>query len=339
MSYNEFNNNRINEGWIGDALKSASGVFKNFLTNIGAPFKNLVNDFKKGMKIGELKTKISATMDTSLKTATDAINKAKDEQEINNIKDSFNKEIDSKITEFGKELSIIKESKIYEGAGQDALIGGSIIFGMFKDAYQKRKAEFDKAFAAAKDLNAKKTTAINALKSTINDFKNKIKDDTAITELIKKYKTDHKITDAGNANGITLNWGDVEIELSKSETQGFMKVIKSNSKKLLANDLIKYNGPIKKGQKVTFTDVTRNGKVVLSKYDTGNFEKIIMNGKEIEGTEIHSDSQQENDQAEELHQELGKIKNDKDKMKKINDFVKNIDDKNKMDQISKILST
>ena len=131
----------------------------------------------------------------------------------------------------------------------------------------------------------------------------------------------------------------MEIELSKSETQGFMKVIKSNSKKLLANDLIKYNGPIKKGQKVTFTDVTRNGKVVLSKYDTGNFEKIIMNGKEIEGTEIHSDSQQENDQAEELHQELGKIKNDKDKMKKINDFVKNIDDKNKMDQISKILST
>jgi len=48
-----------NEGWIGDALKSASGTFKNFLTNIGAPFKNLVNDFKKGMKIEDVKNKIS----------------------------------------------------------------------------------------------------------------------------------------------------------------------------------------------------------------------------------------------------------------------------------------
>jgi len=58
MDYNQFKNSNLNEGWVGDALKSASGAFKNFLTNIGAPFKNLVNDVKKGMKIEDVKNKI-----------------------------------------------------------------------------------------------------------------------------------------------------------------------------------------------------------------------------------------------------------------------------------------
>lgn len=37
--------------------------------------------------------------------------------------------------------------------------------------------------------------------------------------------------------------------------------------------------------------------------------------------------------------ECGKIKSDKDKMSKVLNFVKNIDDGNKMDQVSKILTT
>ena len=118
-TYESFKDSQdVNEGWFGDALKSATGALKTFLSNFTAPFKTLVNDFKKGMKLGDLKTKISAAIDNSLKTATDSINTAKDEQEINSIKDSFNKEIDTKIKEFAAEASKIKESKIFEGAGK-----------------------------------------------------------------------------------------------------------------------------------------------------------------------------------------------------------------------------
>ena len=344
MNYNQFTkskNTNLNEGWIGDALKSASGAFKNFLTNIGAPFKNLVGDFKKGMKIEDVKNKISQTMDIYLKSATDAINKAKDEQEINNIKDSFTKEIDTKIFEFGSEISKIKESKIYEGVGQDALIGANVIFGMFKDAYQKRKIEFDKAFAAAKDLNSKKTAAINSLKTIVNDFKNKIKDDNAINELIKKYKTDNKILDTGTSDGITFDWGDVEIEFGKLKINGkeseFYKISKSNSKKILVGDLFKASGKATKGQSSTFTDITRDDKVIQQEYKTGNLEKILVAGKEVNEYTFGGEST-ENDESKQLQDSLGKIKSDKDKMSKVLNFVKNIDDGNKMDQVSKILT-
>jgi DNA-binding protein H-NS len=342
MDYNQFKNSNLNEGWVGDALKSASGAFKNFLTNIGAPFKNLVNDFKKGMKIEDVKNKISQTMDISLKSATDSINKAKDEQEINNIKDSFTKEIDTKIAEFGAEISKIKESKIYEGVGQDALIGANVIFGMFKDAYQKRKIEFDKAFAAAKDLNSKKAAAINSLKQIVSDFKNKIKDDNAINELIKKYKTDNKILDTGTSDGVTFDWGDVEIEFGKLKVNGkeseFYKISKSNSKKILVGDLFKASGKATKGQISIFTDITRDDKVIQPEYKTGNLEKILVAGKEVNEYTFGGGSS-ESDEAKQLQDSLGKIKSDKDKMGKVLNFVKNIEDSNKMDQVSKILST
>jgi hypothetical protein len=330
-----------NEGWIGDALKSASGAFKNFLTNIGAPFKNLVNDFRKGMKIEDVKNKISQTMDISLKSATDAINKSKNEQEINNIKDSFTKEIDTKISEFGKEISKIKESKIYEGVAQDALIGANVIFGMFKDAYQKRKIEFDKQFAAAKDLNGKKASAIKSLKSIVDDFKNQIKDDNAINELIKKYKTANKILDTGTSDGITFDWGDVEIEFAKlkinEKESEFYKISKSNSKKILVGDLFKASGVAKKGSSSTFTDVTRDDKIIQQEYKTGNLEKILVAGKEA--NEYTFSGVSESDQDKQLSDSLGKIKSDKDKMSKVLNFVKNIEDDNKMNQVSKILST
>jgi len=45
------------------------------------------------------------------------------------------------------------------------------------------------------------------------------------------------------------------------------------------------------------------------------------------------------DEAKQLQDSLGKIKSDKDKMGKVLNFVKNIEDSNKMDQVSKILST
>lgn len=298
MDYNQFKNSNLNEGWVGDALKSASGAFKNFLTNIGAPFKNLVNDFKKGMKIEDVKNKISQTMDISLKSATDSINKAKDEQEINNIKDSFTKEIDTKIAEFGAEISKIKESKIYEGVGQDALIGANVIFGMFKDAYQKRKIEFDKAFAAAKDT--------------------------------------------GTSDGVTFDWGDVEIEFGKLKVNGkeseFYKISKSNSKKILVGDLFKASGKATKGQISIFTDITRDDKVIQPEYKTGNLEKILVAGKEVNEYTFGGGSS-ESDEAKQLQDSLGKIKSDKDKMGKVLNFVKNIEDSNKMDQVSKILST
>ena len=53
----EIENEPIQEGLM-DILKSATGAFKNFLGGITTPFKNLSQDFKKGMKLSEVKNKV-----------------------------------------------------------------------------------------------------------------------------------------------------------------------------------------------------------------------------------------------------------------------------------------
>ena len=183
----------LNEEFLGDVFKAAKGALKNFLGGLLAPFKSLKDDFKKGLKFEEIKTKMSGALDTMLKNATANINKAKDEGEINQMIDAFMKEIDEKMVEFDKEIKSVKESKIYEGKVQDALIGGRVLFGMLKDEYNKVKADFDKKYAAAKDLNGKKQMAVARIKAVVEGFKKKVNDEKLVKAATDKYKTDNKI--------------------------------------------------------------------------------------------------------------------------------------------------
>jgi hypothetical protein len=183
----------LNEEFLGDVFKAAKGALKNFLGGLLAPFKSLKDDFKKGLKFEEIKTKMSGALDTMLKNATANINKAKDEGEINQMIDAFMKEIDEKMVEFDKEIKSVKESKIYEGKVQDALIGGRVLFGMLKDEYNKVKVDFDKKYAAAKDLNGKKQMAVARIKAVVEGFKKKVNDEKLVKAATDKYKTDNKI--------------------------------------------------------------------------------------------------------------------------------------------------
>jgi len=193
------NSEKVNEEFIGDILKSATGALKNFVGGLMAPFKSLKDDFKKGLKFEQVKTKFIVAIDVILKSNTDNINKAKDEGEINQMVDAFRKQIDEKMAEFDKEIKTVKESKIFEGAVQDSLIGGRVLFGMFKDEMNRLKEDYDKKFAAAKDLNAKKQARIAEIKAIVDGFKKKINDEKSIKDATEKYKTENKIESSGSA--------------------------------------------------------------------------------------------------------------------------------------------
>lgn len=203
------NSEKINEEFIGDILKSATGALKNFVGNLMAPFKSLKDDFKKGLKFEQVKTKFIAAIDVILKSTTDSINKAKDEGEINQMVDVFGKQIDEKMAEFDKEIKTVKESKIFEGVVQDSLIGGRVLFGMFKDEMVRLKGDFDKKFAAAKDLNAKKQTRIDEIKAIVDGFKKKINDEKLVKDATEKYKTENKIEggSSGDESALFKSYG------------------------------------------------------------------------------------------------------------------------------------
>lgn len=158
MKYLKKYEDHINEEFIGSLLAAAKGVFKNFLTALSAPFKELKEDFKKGLKRDELKNKINLMLDKILKASLDNIDKAEDEQAITNIKEAFQKELDEKIIELDKEVSIVKESLIVEGVVQDSLIGGRVLLNVVKSKIEEIKAEYDKKYADAKDINEKKAS-------------------------------------------------------------------------------------------------------------------------------------------------------------------------------------
>ena len=216
-NYKKFRDEQVNEEFLGSLLAAAKGAFKSFLTGIAAPFKNIKDDFKKGLKVEELKAKVTAMLDTLLKTTTDSINKAEDENALNSIMDQFTKEFDSKCVEIDKEIQAVKESKgnlIIEGAVKDGMIAGRVMLGMVKQKAAELKMEFDKRVAAAKDLAGKKAARIAEIKAIVDDFKKKKEDGAYFDAQITKYKTDNKI----KSDVVDYKVGDEVIYLLKDKT-------------------------------------------------------------------------------------------------------------------------
>jgi hypothetical protein len=337
-NYNQFNDS-INEEFLGALWQAAKGAFKNFLSGLTAPFKSLKDDFKKGLKREELKKKLTTMLDTLLKTTTDSINKAEDESVINQIMDQFRKEFDEKCVEIDKEIKSVKESNsINEGALQDSMIAGRVLLGIVRQKATEIKMEFDKKYAASKDLSAKKASRVSEIKAIVEDFKKKVTDDKYIDDLIKKYKEENKIV--STSSNIILDWGDVEIEIqklnkeNKYQQEGYFQISKSGSKKLIVNNndvvLAKISGEVKKGDKVKLTEIIRNGSSdPMKEYETGNIQRIVdPTGKEVDSYKF---SEEKSEEQTQLQQNLTKIKSEKPQrisdIKKFTDFTLTGDDK------------
>lgn len=346
----KMNSQNLNEEFIGKLISAATGALKNFLGNITAPFKALKDDFKKGMKVEELKKKMSTTVETILKSATDNINKAEDENAINQIKDAFRKEIDEKVNEFDKEIKAIKESVSVDGqlikeGVKETMIGARVAIGMLKDIAGKAKAEFDVKFAAAKDLAAKKAVAVAEVKKIADDFKKLINDEKAFKAAQDKYMTDNKIEGGGSGTKIVLDWGDVEVELStvsgedEKKHPGFLQVTKSGSKKLIVKEgekvLVKISGTVKKGEKAKMTDILRNEQPdPLKEYETGSLEKITVDDKEVQEYKF---GEAKAEDQEDLSKKLGELKTKKpEDIKKVSSYVNFISDEKNKDKIAEI---
>jgi hypothetical protein len=320
------NEEQLNEELLGDVFKAAKGALKNFLGGLLAPFKSLKDDFKKGLKFEEIKTKMNGALDTMLKNATANINKAKDEAEIVQMIDAFMKEIDEKMLEFDKEIKAVKESKIYEGKVQDALIGGRVLFGMLKDEYNRVKEDFDKKYAAAKDLNAKKQMAVARIKAVVDGFKKKVGDEKLVKAATDKYKTDNKIeaTPAGENPDLLKSYGvEKKEDLVGKEVRYKTKAYDPNKKPEEQPDNI---------GKLKVLKVTPDGL-----YFDGEKEDFEKKMTDILPGEVKTENPEET-----VKSELGKIKTDPNKMKKVGEvlpkIIAKIDDEEAMKKVTDALA-
>lgn len=309
---------------LGKMFSAATGAFKNFLGNITAPFKALKDDFKKGMKVEEAKKKMATMIDSILKSASDNINKAEDENTINQIKDGFRKAIDEKIAEFDKEIQTIKESKLITEGIKDTMVGGRVMIGMLKDIAVKFKEDFDKKFAAAKDLAAKKAVAVEEIKSVADEFKKQIADANAFKKAQDKFVADNNIKGVGGENTDELfkSYGVTKKEeLVGKEVRYKMKGYDPNKK------------PEEQADKV--------GKLKVLKITP---EGLFFDGEREDFEKKMEDilpGESSGEEAKKAADSLGKIKDDPKKMARVAKFAEFLEkekDEAKISEIEKMFS-
>jgi hypothetical protein len=325
-SFKNSKNDSVNEEFLGDIFNAAKGALKNFIGGLMAPFKSLKDDFKKGLKFEQVKTKFVGAIDSILKASTDNINKAKDEGEINQMVDAFRKQIDEKMAEFDKEIKTVKESKIYEGVVQDALIGGRVLFGILKDEIVRLKEDFDKKFAAAKDLSAKKQVRIDEIKAIVDGFKKKINDEKLIKDNTDKYKTENKIQGGGPAGDEATLFKSYGVE-KKEDLVG--KEVRYKTKSYDANKKPEEQ-PDNIG-KLKVLKITPDGLFLDGEKE--DFEKKM--------TEILPGENTQENPEEKIKNELGKIKTETEKMKKVGEIlpkiIAKVDDEEAMKKVTDAL--
>ena len=344
-SFEDYNEENITNEGIMDFLKAASGAVKNFVNGISAPFKNFKADFQKGLDAEQAKSRMMKNLDDSLSGAIKNINAVKDQSEIGTLVDSFQKVIDSMIADFDKSIATVKEANtINEGKIQDAMIGGRIFLGIVKDEITKFTEEFKKKFAAAKDLASAKNIGIEALKKMVAEAKKKISDPKIVDQAVAKYKEEKKIeaAPAAGKGEIVLDWGDVEATVKPSEEKpGFFQIIACNSKTLQFKEgqklLTKLPETIKKGDKVLMSELERDGKPdPLKQYTSGAILTITVDGKDVPEYKSMVAKGGNEEAVKTAQEELGKIKEDGDKMGKVVKFTKFIQDDRNKDKVAEI---
>ena len=318
---------QVNEEFLGALYNAAKGALKSFLGKISEPFKTAKEEFKKGMAREEVKKSMITKMDTLLKNASSEMNKAEDEAALTAMRDGFRKDIDAQIAEFDKEIKTVKESvSINEGKIQDALIGARVAFGMIKKKAGELKLEFDKKFAAAVDLAAKKKASIEEITAVVNDFKKTVMNDEIFKKAEAEYKTTNKIVTTSE-----YKVGDELIYLRKGQLKTAWDALTDEQKKAPTTDAAaKLIVNVKKVDKIEGDNYTFTGK---------DGKTIVKTSADIVGK---SGPVPGEDPTTELTKKLGELKTkNPDEIKKVAsfvDFINKPENAAKYAEIEKIIS-
>lgn len=330
-TYESFKNqryNKVDEGFF-DLLKNATGAFKNFLTSMATPWKNLKEDIKKGMKFTEVKDRIIKAVDEILKTSTENIKKATDEAGIIQMTSGFDTQMEELSKTYEDEIKKIKESKVTvlnEGKLQNVLIGAKVMIDILKSKTAEIKKEYDEKFAKATDLEAKKNVAITKIKTIVEDFKKKISDEALIKQKTEDYKEQNNIV-SKLSDDILKSYNVTKVDELKDKEIRYKREDYDDSKepdqqednigtgkvtKIENENVFIFNSKINKELKKSFDDI-----IIAKGGSDGESDGDV--GKKI--NDIKSKSPEK---AQTITKLVDYIENaDGDKMKKIDDILSN----------------
>jgi len=301
--------------------------------------------------LGVIKQKAAAIkmdFDKKLAAAKDlAGKKVVEVQRIKAIVDDFKKKvtddkyIDEQIAKYEE------ENKITDDAGGDYKVGDKVVYQ--GDNWEKNKGEeaWDKLSDDDKKDEGKLKELIDDLTVGVKEIKKVEKDFVRFTDVdwIKNFdEILGKVEGGGSTGNIVLDWGDVEIEVKPADKKpGYYQVVKSGSKKLIVKEgetvLAKLPAEAKKGEKVKLTEILRNDKPdAMKEYETGNLERIVdATGKEVDTIKFVAKAEGQEDLVKKLGELKAKKPEDIKKVSSYVDFISKEENKDKVEQIDKIV--
>jgi hypothetical protein len=335
------------KSWIGDNPFNPSD--NNYL------FKNVMDEFKKKPEANDQDA--LTLVDSILNPETGVLGKQGLAPLYENLKKAFppleGEPASSQYATFEYVFNTIRNKAIIQykfAASTDGKVDPKKINIDLKD--MTHLPDVKKLLTAATDGKKKKDAIVNWCEKTLFPQLDKFAD--AITEdEVNKYLETKKIPVPEGGEGveggkgtIILDWGDVmiSIELPTEGGTSRYEVIKSTSKKLVIPEgkslFCDISGEVKKGDKVKLEKLSISGGGGSLKidnndfYETGNIEKIVLEGKEVES---YSFSEEKAEGQEDLVKKLGDMKTKKpEDIKKVGTFVDFISDEANKDKVAEI---
>lgn len=348
---------QYNEKFIGALVKGALGKISNLFMG---PFKDLAKDFKDMFKEEDpnsLKNVILTNLDQAIDSSQKEIPNLKDDASVlslidnftdtliqlsnnigNDISSALGKEKSPAITQLAKAL--ILGNKEADWVGIVGLIDPNKGLTKKDIKYKFSKNQYQAEIAKGKDLKAKQQIASKFLDGFQSDVKSEIEKDFTKEEFDNLYKK----LNAGNTTG-DMTYDKLKsfydkkqevIYLLKNKTKDDWDKLSDEDKKkpleLPASNIVGVKrisqlNDQDKPDSVTFSD--KNGAPTIKK----SYREVI-GPAEVE--------ENRSEDAKKAAEELGKIKNDPDKMKKVASFaqfLQNDANKDKIGEIEKIINT
>lgn len=297
QSFKQHRYPKINEGWLSDKMSEWDNDIKDVMVSFITPFQDLIkgiNDWKTITDPSKIKVDIQDVMDKSFKSLEKSIDKVEKSETLIRLYDDIDQIIVQLNDVFNKELESIKESVESTASGIKMVIGG--LLDAFKEKFKEFKSDYLDRLLKKESIDDKRQEAKSFYK-----------------EIYDKVKTEMK--------GV-----DVDSLMTKGE--GSLKGDDEVNKDLdlKADDRVRYNMK-GGGENIAIVannqDIEEPEKMVKLRTEDGNESFIIQKNQIIE---VLSDEDKPEITKSNIISKVDKIENDKDKLTKVNNFIKKLEE-------------
>jgi len=287
--FNEYNDELLTERWLGDKLKQMGDGAKAALQSFTAPFTEIFKNIKKGWKDGVKSEEIRKTIGDLLKKSFDGIYKQLDKIENPDEIDQLFNNMQMSIVKLGDDLNkqiagAVKESNSYESINEN-----------------------ENLKAAGVGVSAMMKTITGSFKKAADSYKSAVGQAKELQKKKKEAKEEFQSVQK-----------EIEANLKKLDIKSMMdKARQGDSEEFVAGDEITYK---------QISGEENVGTVAASQSDAKDGEVVITTDNNPKGFGVKKESivgkkQKDSEDVGSLKQKLSTIKGDKDKIKKVLDFV------------------